>query len=129
VARELHDTLGHQLALITVQANAGLGLVARDAGRTADALRAIKEAGNAALADLQFALDTLRSTDKGTGYPGPGDDEVRHPAPLLSSPVDLVRLLDGAHAAGLRAMLDSVGPRRWFPSPSTVPRTGSSRRR
>jgi signal transduction histidine kinase len=113
VARELHDTLGHQLALITVQANAGLGLVARDPGRTADALRAIKEAGNAALADLQFALDTLRSTDEGTGYPG--DDKARHPAPLLSSPVDLARLLDGAHAAGLRAMLDSVGPRRLVP--------------
>ena len=62
VARELHDTLGHQLALITVQANAGLALVTRDPGRTADALRAIKEAGNAALADLQFALDTLRCT-------------------------------------------------------------------
>jgi signal transduction histidine kinase len=115
VARELHDTLGHQLALITVQANAGLGLLARDAGRTADALRAIKEAGNAALADLQFALDTLRSTDEGAGYPGPGDDEARHPAPLLSSPVDLARLLDGAHAAGLRARLDSVGPRRLVP--------------
>jgi signal transduction histidine kinase len=115
VARELHDTLGHQLALITVQANAGLGLVARDPGRTADALRAIKEAGNAALADLQLALDTLRSTDKGTRYPSPGDDEARHPAPLLSSPVDLARLLDGAHAAGLRAMLDSVGPQRLVP--------------
>jgi signal transduction histidine kinase len=112
VARELHDTLGHQLALITVQANAGLGLVARDPGRTADALRAIKEAGNAALADLQFALDTLRSTGE-ERYPG--DDEARHPAPLLSSPVDLARLLDGAHAAGLCATLDSVGPRRLVP--------------
>lgn len=117
VARELHDTLGHQLALITVQANAGLGLVTRDPSRTADALRAIKEAGNAALADLQFALDTLRSSDEGTGYPdpAPGDDETRHPAPLLSSPVDLARLLDGAHAAGMCATLDSVGSRRMVP--------------
>ncbi|WP_426504383.1 sensor histidine kinase [Dactylosporangium sp. McL0621] len=115
VARELHDTLGHQLALITVQANAGLGIVTRDPSRTADALRAIKDAGNAALADLQFALDTLRASDEGTGYPGPDDDETRHPAPLLSSPVDLARLLDGAHAAGMCATLDAVGPRRVIP--------------
>jgi signal transduction histidine kinase len=81
--------------------------VTRDPGRTADALRAIKEAGNAALADLQFALDTLRS---------PGDDEARHPAPLLSSPADLARLLDGAHAAGLNATLDTTGPSRQVPS-------------
>ncbi|MFF4597262.1 sensor histidine kinase [Amycolatopsis sp. NPDC001319] len=109
IARDLHDVLAHQLALITVQANAGLTLLPRDPRAVEQALTAIKDAGNSALGELRAALDALRS-------PGAGAAPHR-PSPRLSQPGDLAELLEGARAAGLRVTADTAGPLPVLPTP------------
>ena len=105
IAADLHDVLAHQLSLITVQANAGLATLRREPDRTADSLRAIKDAGNAALAELRTVLDALR-TDQ---------DAPRRPLPLVSHDSDLAGLLDGARDAGLTVHRDLRGRPRLLP--------------
>ncbi|KDN23284.1 sensor histidine kinase [Amycolatopsis rifamycinica] len=64
IARELHDVLGHHLALINVQA--GAALHRRDPGQAEEALGAIKDASKTALQELRATLGMLRQT----GGPG-----------------------------------------------------------
>jgi signal transduction histidine kinase len=101
IAQDLHDVLAHQLALITVQANAGLAMLLRAPDRTEASLKAIKSAGNTALAELHGVLDVLRTPQ--TGAP-------TRPTPMLSSDADMAALFDGARAAGLtvHARVDGV---------------------
>ena len=94
--------LAHQLALITVQANAGLALLKNhQPGRASESLMAIKEAGNSALGELRWVLNALRMPD---GVP------ARRPAPMLSRAADLTQLTDAARAAGLAVDVRSTGP-------------------
>lgn len=109
IARDLHDVLAHQLALITVQANAGLALLPRDPRAVEQALTAIKDAGNSALGEVRAVLDALRA-------PGPGDVPYR-PSPRLSQTGDLTELLDGARAAGLRVATEIEGTLPVLPAP------------
>jgi signal transduction histidine kinase len=105
IAQDLHDVLAHQLALITVQANAGLALLKNhQPGRASESLKAIKEAGNSALGELRSVLDTLRTDDVRTDNVStglPAASAARTPVPLLSRTADLTLLADGARAAGL----------------------------
>lgn len=110
IAQDLHDVLAHQLALITVQANVGLEVMrVRPDGAEAP-LRAIKDAGNRALAELRSVLDVLRA------------DAPRRPAPLLSRHPDVAALIDGATSAGLTVHLDSADEGR--PLPAAVDQAG-----
>jgi signal transduction histidine kinase len=58
IARELHDVLGHHLALINVQA--GAALHRRDPEQAEEALGAIKDASKTALQELRATLGVLR---------------------------------------------------------------------
>ena len=109
IARDLHDVLAHHLALITVQANAGLVTLTRDADRTEASLRAIKDSGNAALTELRSVLDLLRADQD--------DAAPRDPTPALSGGGDLDRLADGARAAGLTVRTEMLGEPRPLPGP------------
>jgi signal transduction histidine kinase len=60
IARELHDALGHHLALINVQA--GAALHRRDPEQAEEALGAIKDASKTALQELRATLGMLRQT-------------------------------------------------------------------
>jgi signal transduction histidine kinase len=60
IARELHDALGHHLALINVQA--GAALHRRDPAQAEEALGAIKDASKTALQELRATLGMLRRT-------------------------------------------------------------------
>ncbi|WP_429425686.1 sensor histidine kinase [Nocardia sp. GAS34] len=102
IARDLHDVLAHQLALITVQANAGLALLHSDRDGTEQALTAIKAAGNSALGELRSVLDILRA--------GQAAPISLRSSPQISRAGDLAELLDGARAAGLTVRTDTVGP-------------------
>jgi signal transduction histidine kinase len=62
IARELHDVLGHHLALINVQA--GAALHRRDPGGATEALGAIKDASKTALQELRATLGMLRQADQ-----------------------------------------------------------------
>lgn len=109
IARDLHDVLAHHLALITVQANAGLVTLTRDVDRTEASLRAIKDSGNAALTELRSVLDLLRADQD--------DAAPRDPTPALSGGGDLDRLADGARAAGLTVRTELLGRPRSLPGP------------
>ncbi|WP_156960558.1 sensor histidine kinase [Amycolatopsis taiwanensis] len=106
IARDLHDVLAHQLALITVQANAGLALLPRDRHGTEQALVAIKDAGNSALGELRSVLDALRTPEA-----------PHRPSPRISSTGDLAELLDGARSAGLTIEAHTDGALRSLPTP------------
>ncbi|WP_238019429.1 histidine kinase [Dactylosporangium sp. AC04546] len=78
--QELHDSIGHLLSMIVVQAGAGAHLFDRDPAFARNALRTIQEQGRSALGELDRIIAGLRPQ----GVP------------------DVETLLDGAASAGLR---------------------------
>ncbi|MEV6300406.1 histidine kinase [Actinoplanes sp. NPDC051861] len=69
LARELHDSVGHAITAITLQAGAARSVFDRDPDFARQALGAIEEAGRAAAAELDGVLGILRDQ-------GPGLDEL-----------------------------------------------------
>jgi signal transduction histidine kinase len=70
IARELHDTVAHSMATITVQAGSALHVLGEPASsgagpRVRDALIAIRETSKSALADMRMTLGQLRSDGAG----------------------------------------------------------------
>ncbi|OXM57856.1 two-component sensor histidine kinase [Amycolatopsis thailandensis] len=61
IARELHDALGHNLALINVQA--GAALHGKDPAKSEEALATIKQTSKDALRELRATLGMLRQVD------------------------------------------------------------------
>ncbi|MEN3356525.1 MAG: hypothetical protein V7637_507 [Mycobacteriales bacterium] len=108
LADDLHDVLGHQLAVINVQAKAGLQLHASGKPGVTGALEAVQEASSQALDDVQAFLDLLR---------GPGEHAAQTPSPSLS---DLDGLLAPARAAGLEVHLEVTGTPRRLPAPHNL---------
>ena len=86
IAREVHDVVAHSLAMINVQAGVAAHVADRRPEQAREALRNIKEASAAALADLRATLSVLRS------------GEEKAPTPSLRQ---LTELLDHARATGL----------------------------
>jgi signal transduction histidine kinase len=97
IAREMHDVLGHRLALVSMHAAALTHR--RRGGRTVDpaevddALEVIRAGAQDALNDLRAILGVLRTED---------DDAGRAPQPTSA---DLDRLVDGVRAAGAEVVL------------------------
>ena len=90
IARDLHDTVGHGLGAITVQAGAGRLAVAAGAPEEATrALQAIEEASRAVLRDVRWMVGMLR------------DDQDRPGVQAIGG------LVDTARRAGLDVTLDA----------------------
>ncbi|MCC6832577.1 MAG: sensor histidine kinase [Thermoleophilia bacterium] len=87
LAGELHDSVGHGLAVIAVQAGVGLRLLDRDPDAARGALEAIREASTASLDALRAQISALT-----------GDEAPRAPAPGLA---DLPALVTRVEEAGL----------------------------
>lgn len=105
LARELHDSLTHQISVIQVQSEVAVHLARKRGEQVPDALLAIRDAGRGASRDLRATLQALR-------------DDDRHPPPGLDG---LAELVERARAAGLQASLSVDGPRHDVPG--TVERT------
>ncbi|MFI6628823.1 sensor histidine kinase [Nonomuraea fuscirosea] len=60
LARELHDSVGHALSVVTLQAAAAGKVLDRDPGTARTALAAIEHSARAALEDLDHVLGVLR---------------------------------------------------------------------
>ncbi|GAB3367688.1 sensor histidine kinase [Amycolatopsis echigonensis] len=60
LARELHDSVGHALSVVTLQAGAARRTLHTDPGFTEEALTAIEESARTALDDLDHVLGLLR---------------------------------------------------------------------
>lgn len=94
IARELHDTVAHAVATITVQSGTALHLIDREPARVREALTAIRQTSKAALAEMRTTLGVLR----GDGEPAAADRD----AGLDRLP----DLLAAVRAAGLEVGLD-----------------------
>lgn len=72
IARQLHDSLTHQISVIKVQSEVAVH-VARRRGEVSQALLAIQEAGREASRELRATLEALRDDDT---TPPPGLDHI-----------------------------------------------------
>ncbi|WP_228639441.1 histidine kinase [Microtetraspora sp. AC03309] len=95
LARELHDSVGHALSVVTVQAAAAGRVLDRDPATARAALHAIEESARSALAELDHVIGVLRD--------GAGRTE---PEPTLH---DLDRLLDSSGARIISRIDDLSG--------------------
>jgi signal transduction histidine kinase len=100
IARELHDSLTHQISVIKVQAEVAVHLTQKRGEQVPEALLAIREAGREAARELRATLEALRDDDKN---PPHGLDHVP----------ELVRR---ARTAGLDAKLTIEGHRNGVPA-------------
>ncbi|MEO3783265.1 histidine kinase [Actinocorallia sp. B10E7] len=65
LARELHDSVGHALSIVTVQSGAAARVLERDPAFVRQALQAIEECARTALEDLDHVLGLLREEEAG----------------------------------------------------------------
>ncbi|KUF18756.1 sensor histidine kinase [Streptomyces silvensis] len=105
IARELHDSLTHQISVVKVQSEAAVHVARRRGEQVPDALLAIQEAGREASRELRATLDALR------------DDDTTPPHGLDHVP-DLVK---GFRGTGLEATLTIGG--QPYAVPAAVSRT------
>ncbi|WP_018680943.1 sensor histidine kinase [Actinokineospora enzanensis] len=91
IAREMHDILGHSLAVVIAQADGGryAAAVSPAAGQTA--LATIGDSARRALADTRRVLGVLRDPGLSTGGPPPPQPGLR----------DIPELVDRVRAGGL----------------------------
>jgi signal transduction histidine kinase len=103
MARELHDSLGHYLSLISVQSGVALNLNQQLPEQARAALAAVRQASKDALRELRSALDILRQD---------GEPVPRSPMPALARLGDLVAQ---ASAPGLDVRAETEGIVRPLP--------------
>ncbi|MEV7774687.1 histidine kinase [Kitasatospora sp. NPDC086791] len=84
LARELHDSVGHALSAVGIQASAAARVLRADPGFAAEALQAIEETARAAVAELDAVLGLLREEDPEAAGPA---------GPTLAGLDDLLRQL------------------------------------
>jgi signal transduction histidine kinase len=113
IARELHDAVGHQVALISVQAGAMSYLLGTDPASTdpdntdlakaRESLGHIQRASEAALEELRLTVGLLRQ---------PGEREPTEPAAGLAR---LEELIGSFAATGLKVTCEVIGQARPLP--------------
>ncbi|WP_307853273.1 histidine kinase [Kitasatospora sp. RG8] len=84
LARELHDSVGHALSAVGIQASAAARVLRTDPDFAAEALQAIGETARAAVAELDAVLGLLREEDRADAEPA---------GPTLAGLDDLLRQL------------------------------------
>ncbi len=94
LARELHDSVGHALSAVTLQAAAARRLLDSDPGFVREALAAIEDTTRRTVGELDAVLGLLREGDEAAG----GDASAAAPAPTLAG--DLDGLLTRTRATG-----------------------------
>lgn len=100
MAQELHDSVGHGLAVIAMQAGVALHVLDRDPAQTREALEAIRATSRASLDGLREELDVLRGADN--------EAAPRRPAPGLA---DVDVLVERIRAGGVEVetRIDDLG--------------------
>ncbi|MFF8595810.1 sensor histidine kinase [Streptomyces sp. NPDC015220] len=100
IARELHDSLTHQISVIKVQAEVAVHVAHKRNEQVPEALLAIQEAGREASRELRATLEALR------------DDDTAPPRGLE----DVPELVERARTLGLEATLTMAGQRQGVPA-------------
>ncbi|SEL83838.1 sensor histidine kinase [Nonomuraea pusilla] len=107
IARELHDVLAHQIALINVQAQVAAHLLDAEPEQARQALGHVRHAGREALGELRATVGLLRR-------PGSGEELVAEPSPSLDRLPDLLGSFTGA---GQKVDYLLIGDARPLPAP------------
>ncbi|MDX2544617.1 sensor histidine kinase [Streptomyces sp. WI04-05B] len=99
VSKEMHDILGHTLAVMVGLADGAAGLTEAKPQRGAETLRIIADSGRGALAELRRLLAVI------------GDSDGPHDVPLTPQPglADLDPLVERVRAAGPSVSLSTDG--------------------
>jgi signal transduction histidine kinase len=97
IAREVHDTVAHAIAVINVQAGVTAHVLDKRPERARETLVAIEQTSSRALQEMRTVLGVLRA-----------DDDSRAPLPGLSEIDDL---LDRARDAGLDVKVEETASR------------------
>ncbi|MGW7054451.1 sensor histidine kinase [Streptomyces sp. NPDC054887] len=100
IARELHDSLTHQISVIKVQSEVAVHVARKRGEQVPEALLAIREAGREASRELRATLEALR------------DDDTTPPHGLDH----LLELVERARRTGLEATLTIEGQRHDVPA-------------
>jgi signal transduction histidine kinase len=103
IARDLHDSAGHAVNVILVQAGAARVLLERDPARSRAALETIEDVARDTLVEIDQLVRALRDPGR--------TDGVEPPAGLRA----LDTLVGRARAGGLDVRVDVVGERRDLP--------------
>ncbi|WP_063643538.1 sensor histidine kinase [Catenulispora acidiphila] len=107
IARDLHDAVGHHVALINVQAGALACLLDdEDLGRARESLAHIQRAGEEALEELRLTVGLLRA---------PGAAEPAEPAEPVPGLDQLEELICSFADTGLRVTREVTGHARPLP--------------
>jgi signal transduction histidine kinase len=93
IARELHDSLTHQIAIVTVQADVAVHIARRRGEEVPEALLAIQHAGREASRELRSTLTALR--DDATNPPRGLDQVAELVAHARSAGLDATLTMDG----------------------------------
>lgn len=93
IARDLHDSVGHAMAMINVQASAGAHVADRRPEAAKQALVAIQHASGDVLNELTAMLGVLRAD---------GEVVERAPTPGIAQ---IRQLVDGSGSSGLRTVI------------------------
>jgi signal transduction histidine kinase len=109
LARDVHDVVGHSLAVILAQAQSGDYLPADDPERLKQAMRNIAESARASLQDVRRILAATSGDPRDAGDAG---GAARIPGPRTG---DLDRLLDDVRNAGLDIRETVTGTARPLP--------------
>jgi signal transduction histidine kinase len=104
MARDLHDVIGHNISLISVQAAVGLDLMDSDPEQARAALTAIRSVSREALGELRSMLATLRQA---------GEQPPTAPTSGLARLPELCQL---TRAAGIPVRTEVTGPVRALPA-------------
>lgn len=100
IARDLHDAVGHQLALISVQSNVAGQALDRDTAAAREALAHVKSASRKALGELRDTVGLLRQPGEAVApvaIPAPGLDAIEELlTSLRASGLDIDCRIDGA---------------------------------
>jgi len=78
LARELHDTVGHHVSAIAIQAQAGRTLAVSDPDRALRTLDTIEEAASRTLAEMRAMVSLLRDGAKADLAPQPSLADLEH---------------------------------------------------
>jgi signal transduction histidine kinase len=105
LARELHDSVGHALSLVTIQAAAARRVLATDPAFAENALAAMETSARAALADLDHVLGLLREDRR------PGAEKA--PQATLG---DITRLVESTRAGGITVTVQREGRLEQLPA-------------
>jgi signal transduction histidine kinase len=105
IAREVHDTVAHAIAIINVQSGVTAHVLGKRPDVAREALRAIEQTSSRALREMRAMLGVLRDDD--------GDDDGRVPYPGLGQIDDLAAK---AREAGLDIKLEETSPAAPLPS-------------